>query len=172
MTLPLFTALIMGDPVIRDLRAGVAPLIFSKPVSRATYILGKFFGNFFVLVCCQAGFVLMLVLLQWFPTSEMIVQPARVLPFIKHFFVIVVVSHLMLAAIYFTVGTLTRNPKTVYALAVIFYPLYVLYQVFLLKGLPPGLRVALDPMLMNWGDAARGADGHVARCGSDQSAHF
>lgn len=56
--LPLFIALMMGDPVIRDFRIGVDPLIFSKPVSRAGYLLGKFFGNFFVLVCCQACFAL------------------------------------------------------------------------------------------------------------------
>src|SRR5262245_25521324 len=29
--LPIFTAILMGDPVIRDFRLGVAPLIFSKP---------------------------------------------------------------------------------------------------------------------------------------------
>src|SRR5215470_1046623 len=44
---PLFTAVIMGDPVIRDARFGVLPLIFSKPINRAHYLLGKFFGNFF-----------------------------------------------------------------------------------------------------------------------------
>ena len=31
--LPIFNAIIMGDPVIRDFRAGIDPLIFSKPVS-------------------------------------------------------------------------------------------------------------------------------------------
>jgi ABC-type transport system involved in multi-copper enzyme maturation permease subunit len=51
MTMPLFIALIMGDPVIRDYRAMIDPLIFSKPISRGEYLLGKFFGNFFVLVC-------------------------------------------------------------------------------------------------------------------------
>ena len=66
MTLPLFTALIMADPVIRDFRNGVAPLIFSKPISSSEYLLGKFFGNFFVLVCCQAAFVLTLFVLQAF----------------------------------------------------------------------------------------------------------
>jgi len=54
--LPIFTAVIMGDPVIRDFRLGVSPLILSKPVGRASYLLGKFFGNFFVLVCCQSAF--------------------------------------------------------------------------------------------------------------------
>lgn len=58
MTLPFFIAVLMGDPVIRDFRFGIDPLIFSKPISRLEYLLGKFLGNFFVLVCCQASFAL------------------------------------------------------------------------------------------------------------------
>src|SRR5438105_10186243 len=50
--LPVFTAVIMADPVIRDFRLGIDPLIFSNPVNRAQYLFGNFFGNFFVLVCC------------------------------------------------------------------------------------------------------------------------
>lgn len=152
MTLPLFTALIMADPVIRDFRAGVAPLIFSKPVSRAEYLLGKFFGNFFVLVCCQSAFVLMLFVLQAFRRPGMVVLDVRALPYLKHFLVFVVISHLVLAAFYFTVGTLTRNAKIVYGLGVSFYPLYITYQVVLLKRLPSGWQSVLDPLLMNWGD--------------------
>ncbi len=153
MTLPLFTAVIMGDPVIRDFRTGVTPLIFSKPVRPATYLLGKFCGNFFVLVCCQAAFPLTLCLLQGFRRPHMLVQPVRVLPYFKHFFVLVVISQLVLAAIHFTVGTMTRNAKIVYGLAVSFYPLYIAYQVGLLKSLPPRWRTALDPLLMNWQQA-------------------
>ncbi len=84
--LPLFAALIMAEPVIRDFRLGVDPLIFSKPVSRAQYLLGRFFGSFFVLVCCQAAFAVTLVLLQVFHTSRMVVLPFRVFPYFKHFF--------------------------------------------------------------------------------------
>lgn len=153
MTLPIFTALIMGDPVIRDYRTGIAPLIFSKPVGRATYLLGKFLGNFFVLVCCQMAFALTIFLLQGFQTSRMIVQPARFIPYFKHFFLLVVITHLVLAVFYFTVGTLTRNAKIVYGLAAAFYPLYIGYQVVLLKGLPGRWRIALDPLLMNWMDS-------------------
>lgn len=149
LTLPLFTALIMADPVIRDFRTGVAPLIFCKPISRAEYLLGKFFGNFFVLVCCQATFVLMLFMLQGFRRPGMIVQDVRAFPYLKHFFVFVVISHLVLAAFCFTVGTLTRNAKIVYALGVGFYPLYIGYQLFL-KSLPLRWRAVLDPLLMNW----------------------
>ena len=148
MTLPLFISLMMGDPVIRDFRIGVDPLIFSKPVSRVAYLSGKFFGNFFVLVCCQACFALTALLLQAFSTSGMIVLSPRLLPYFQHFFFFVVVSSLAPAAVYFTIGTLTRNVKIVYGLAVSFYFLYIAWQ-YALKGLPIRWRVALDPLLFN-----------------------
>jgi ABC-2 type transport system permease protein len=149
MTLPLFIALMMGDPVIRDYRTGIDPLIFSKPVGRAEYLLGKFFGNFFVLVCCQACFALTILLLQGFSRTGMIVLPVRVTPYFKHFFFFAVVSSLLPAAVCFTVGTLTRNVKIVYALVVSAYLFYITGQVAM-KGLPARWRILLDPLLFNW----------------------
>ncbi|HET6976116.1 MAG TPA: hypothetical protein VFI24_07330 [Pyrinomonadaceae bacterium] len=151
MTLPLFTAVIMADPVIRDFRAQIDPLIFSKPVSRAVYLLGKFFGSFFVLACGQAAFVVTLFVLQWFSRPGMVVQEVKVVPYFKHFLVFVVISHLVLAAIYFAAGTLTRNAKIVYGLGFCFYPIYISYIVFFVKGLPFGWQRAIDPLLMIWG---------------------
>jgi ABC-type transport system involved in multi-copper enzyme maturation permease subunit len=151
MTLPLFTALFMADPVIRDFRAGVDPLIFSKPVSRAAYLLGKFFGNFFVLTCCQSAFVVTWFVLQAVPKQGVITQQWKVIPYIKHFLVFVVISHLGLAAFYFAVGVLSRNAKIVYGLGVAFYPLYVAYQTVLLRSLPWRWKLALDPLVMNRG---------------------
>jgi len=161
--LPIFNAVIMGDPVIRDFRAGIDPLIFSKPLGRATYILGKFCGNFFVLVCCMSAFMLTMLVLQWFPSSRLVVLPVRVFPYFKHFVLLVVISHLFLAVVYFSVGTLTRNSKIVYGIAGCFYPVYIAYQLLLLKNLPEFWRVMLDPLMMGggqrippekWSDAA------------------
>ncbi len=150
--LPLFTAVIMGDCVVRDFRLGVDPLIFSKPLSRVAYLLGKFCGNFFVLVVCLSAFPLTQMLLQAFPTSHMALLPVRFLPYFKHFVLLVVISQLGLAALYFTVGTLTRNAKFVYGLAIAVYPIYIAYQVLVLKNLPSPWRSAFDPFLVNWGD--------------------
>jgi hypothetical protein len=102
-----------------------------------------------VLVCCQAAFVLTLFVLQAFRRPGMMVQDVRVFPYLKHFLVFVVIPHFVLAAFCFTVGTLTRNAKIVYALGVAFYPLYIAYQ-SLLKSLPLRWRGVLDPLLMNW----------------------
>src|SRR2546423_9893743 len=143
--LPIFTAVIMGDPVIRDLKLGIFPLIFSRPISRATYLRGKVFGSFFVLVCCQSAFAFTFFLLQAVPFKGMVVLPWRALPYFKHFLFVVVVSHLILAAIYFTVGTLTRNPKIVYGLAALFYPLYIACGL-LMRPLSIWWKALLDPM--------------------------
>jgi ABC-2 type transport system permease protein len=154
MTLPLFTALFMADPVSRDFRTGIAPLIFSKPISREAYLLGKFFGNFFVLVCCQSAFVLTWFALQAVHKQGVVTQGVKVVPYIKHFFVFVVISHLFLASFYFAVGVLSRIPKIVYGLGVVFYPVYISYQTVLLSSLPWRWKLALDPLVMNRGRGA------------------
>lgn len=146
--LPIFTAIMMGDVVIRDFRLGVDPLIFSKPVGRGSYLLGKFFGNFFVLVCCQSAFAITFCLLQWVPFAGMVTLPVRILPYFKHFFIIVVISHLVLAAFFFAAGTITRNAKIVYGLAACFYPTYIAVALAL-KNLPSSLQILIDPMGFN-----------------------
>jgi len=150
--LPLYTALMMADPVTRDFRAGIDPLLFSKPVTRAQYLLGKFFGSFLVLACCQSAFSIMFFVLQWVPKQGMVVQEKKFFLYPKHFLVFVVISHLVLAAIYFTVGALTRNAKIVFGLGIAFYPVFIAYQTLFLKKLPVLWRVVLDPLLMNWGN--------------------
>ncbi len=154
--LPLFNAVIMGDPIIRDFRLGIDPLIFSKPINRAQYLFGKFFGNFFVLVCCMAAFPLTQMVLQAFHPSQMVVQQAKVLPYFKHFFFFVVITHLTLAAFYFTVGALTRNSKIVYGLAVSFYPIYISLMLFLISTLPARWKIFFDAFLLNSGPSNNG----------------
>jgi ABC-type transport system involved in multi-copper enzyme maturation permease subunit len=145
--LPIFAAVIMAEPVRRDFRLEIDALIFSKPVSRAHYLLGKFFGSFFVLVCCQASFAATLVLIQVLHPSQTVVLPFRLLPYFKHFIMIVVITYLLFAAVYFTIGTLTRNPKIVYVLAIASYPLMAFYGIFFLKNLPRRWGALLNPLM-------------------------
>ena len=92
--LPLCTAVMMTDPGIRDFRTEIDPLIFSKPISRVEYLLGKFFGNFFVLACCQSFFVIALFVLQWVPKKAVTVLPeTKFLAYPKHFLMFVAITH-------------------------------------------------------------------------------
>jgi ABC-2 type transport system permease protein len=151
MTLPLFTALFMADAIVKDFRYDIDQLIFSKPISRAQYLLGKFFGNFFVLACCQSAFVWAWFLLQFVHKEGVVVVPGiRVVPYVRHFLVLVVISHVALAAFYFVVGALTRSTKIVYGLGVLFYPILMTYHIVFLKSLPARWRNNLDPLVMNY----------------------
>lgn len=85
----------------------------------------------------------------------MIVLPLRVLPFVQHFFFFVVGSSLAIAAVCFTVGTLTRNVKIVHGLVFSCYFLYIAWQETI-KGLPLSWRIVLDPLLFNSGEQYKG----------------
>jgi len=148
MTTPFFVALLMGDPVVRDYRTRIDPLIFSKPLSRAEYLLGKFFGNYLVLLCCQFCFPLMLLALQPFARDGMVALPARFAPYFKHFLFFTAAPSLLLAAVCFAAGTLSRSVKLVYGLVTSLYVLYIGLQVSA-RGLPRRWRVLPDPLLMN-----------------------
>jgi len=168
MTLPVFTALFMADAVIKDLRYAVDALIFSMPISRDEYLLGKFIGKYCGLACCQSAFVVAWFVLQLVHKEGVVVLPeVRMVPYIKHFLVFVVISHLGLAAFYFAVGALTRSAKLVYGLGVSFYPIYIAYSIVFLKNLSPRWRNNLDPLELDWKNVwteQRGVDfmNHVA----------
>ncbi len=40
-----FTAALTVDPVLRDRRIGLLPLVLSSPIGRSTYVMGKFLGG-------------------------------------------------------------------------------------------------------------------------------
>jgi ABC-2 type transport system permease protein len=150
---PIFNAMIMGDAIIRDFRFGIDPLTFSKPLSRAQYLFGKFTGNFLVLICSIATYPLTMLALQILHPSQMVVQPFKVLPYFTHFLFFVVVTQLAFAALFFMVGTLTRNNKIVYFLAISFYPVFIALLLFLASGRG---KILLDPFLLNSGPSRNG----------------
>jgi len=157
MTLPLFVAVFMGDVITRDFDAEIDRLIFSKPIRRLEYLLGKFLGNFLVLAACQAAFSLTLASLQGFRRPGMLMLAPRVVPFVQHFIFFTLLSSLPIAAVCFAVGALTRNVKVVYGMTAGFYCAYIALQNGL-KAMSVQWRILLDPLLMNVEQLWRGKD--------------
>ncbi len=149
LTLPLFTAMMMGDVVIRDIRLGVDAILLSKPISRIGYLTGKFFGNFLTLVACAFGYALTLFLVQSVATEGRISLAWRTTPYIKHFVLLIVISQLAMAAFCFAVGAITRSAKLVYGLVIISYVLYIALASLVGNRLP-GLESLFDLLLLEW----------------------
>lgn len=149
---PFFVAMLTGDVVSRDFHFGLAPLLFSKPIHRATYLAGKFSGNFIVVIICCSSFALTLLLLQAIQLNGMIVLPFRIWPYFEHFFILVIISHLALAAFCFLVGTLTRNSKLVYLFVTALYVVYIPTMIFL-QYHSPRFGKLFDLFLFDWVNA-------------------
>jgi ABC-2 type transport system permease protein len=152
LTTPFFVAMLTGDAVSRDFRFELTPLLLSKPIHRATYLSGKFFGNFIVLIACCSGYALTLLLLQAIRLDGMIVLPFRIVPYFKHFFILVIISHLALAAFCFLVGTLTRNSKLVYLFVTALYAVYI-PTMMVLQHYSPRFGKLFDLFLFDWVNA-------------------
>lgn len=153
-TAPFFTALMLGEPIVRDIRLQIIPLILSKPINRTEYVLGKFLGNYLVMMSCYSVYGLTLVALQWTRTESMTVLPWRTLPYIKHFVVFLAITQFTMGACWFMIGSLTRSVRLVYALVTSFYFLYPAVSIFTGNFLPRW-RVELDVVGMSWLELAR-----------------
>jgi ABC-2 type transport system permease protein len=152
LTTPFFVAMLTGDAVSRDFRFEITALLLSKPIHRAEYVLGKFFGNFIVLTTCGSIYALTLFLLQTVRLDGMIVLPLRITPYVKHFFILVVITQFALAAFCFLVGTLTRNSKLVYLFVTALYAVYIPTMVFF-QFYSPRSGKLFDPFLFDWVNA-------------------
>lgn len=152
LTTPFFVAMLTGDAVSRDFRFEMTALLLSKPIGRAEYLLGKFFGNFLVLTACCSVYALTLFLLQTVRLDGMIVLPLRITPYLKHFFILVVITQLALAAFCFLVGTLTRNSKLAYIFVTALYAVYIPAMMFF-QFHSPRLGKLFDPFLFDWVNA-------------------
>ena len=105
-----------------------------------------------MLACGQAAFVVTLFVLQWFSRPGVTtLQEVKVVPYFKHFLVLVVISHLVLACLLLRRRHADAECKIVYALGVCFYPLLITYNLFFLNGLPGLWQRMLDPLAMRWG---------------------
>lgn len=110
-----FTATLTGDPVVKDARLGLTPLLRATPVERRTYLLGKFLGGYLSLLALYAIFLAALVLGQLLPPAEgKLTLAPRLEPYLELGVLFVLVPTFFVGASSFAIGTLTGSMKAVY----------------------------------------------------------
>ena len=110
-----FTATLTGDPVVKDVRFGVAPLLRATPLDKRTYLLGKFLGGYISLLSIYGVFLVALALGQLLPPeADKVTLPLRLLPYIKFAILFMLVPTFFVGAMSFAIGTLSGSMKMVY----------------------------------------------------------
>ena len=106
---------LVGSTVLRDYQYRTHELLFTTPITRFAYLGGRFFGSFTIMILVHIGIPLGLLmgpLMPWVDKTKML--PVNLAAYAVPFVVLVVPSILVLSAIFFAVGALTRSLFAIY----------------------------------------------------------
>ncbi|MBS1937628.1 MAG: ABC transporter permease [Bacteroidetes bacterium] len=114
----MVTAFVNGT-AIRDFTSDTAQIVFSTPVSKRNYLLGKFLGSTFVACLPLLGVSLGIVLGSWWPGLDpQRIGANRLLPHLEAFLVIALPNVIFTAAIIFAVAVLVRSTMASFIAAI------------------------------------------------------
>ncbi|HEY1334567.1 MAG TPA: ABC transporter permease, partial [Myxococcaceae bacterium] len=116
----VINAAIAGRATHQDIDANTTPLLFTRPITRAQYLGGRFLGALGVLVVLSLAIGLGAFLatkLPWMPASR--VGPQRLGAYLVPYLLVVLPDLLLMASVFFALAVLTRRMLPVYVGAVV-----------------------------------------------------
>lgn len=146
----MVTAFVNGT-AIRDFTSNTAQIVFSTPVSKAGYLIGKFLGSVFVATLPLLGTTLGIVVgcaMPW--VDELRVGPMLWMPQLQGFLVIGLPNVLFAGAIIFAVGILMRSTMASFITAIVLFVGYSIAGSFMSDIENEFIGAMVDP----WGSSA------------------
>ena len=123
----ILASMIMGVSVLRDFEYNIESLMFSTPISKKDYLLGRFLGAFTVLLFAYSGILFGMMLgelMPWHNPDDFLVFNAFV--YLKTFLMITLPTLFFGAALFFVTGALTRNLVVVYTQGIFVFVVFML----------------------------------------------
>ena len=117
----LTTAAIAGDAAARDVQTRMSPLMFTTPVGRRTYILGRFLASYIISALMMLAPQLALLLSLVMPDAAPILGPVQPAAYALAFLIIAVPNAFVMTALLFTAAALSRRAIASYLAASIFF---------------------------------------------------
>ncbi|WP_178985401.1 ABC transporter permease/M1 family aminopeptidase [Winogradskyella helgolandensis] len=123
----ILASMIMGVSVLRDFEYNIESLMFTTPINKKDYLLGRFLGAFTVLLFAFTGILFGMMLGEFMPWHN----PENLLAFnamlyIKTFMMITLPTLFFGALLFFVTGALTRNLVVVYTQGIIIFVIFML----------------------------------------------
>jgi ABC-2 type transport system permease protein len=118
---------IMGVPVFRDFEHNFHEIVFTTPVKKWEYLLGRFFGSYVIAIFVFSGLLFGNITGSVFPG----VNPEHIGPFYPyayiHSFLLYILPDLFIFGIlFFAMGSYFRNQLAIYVQGVIIFALYLI----------------------------------------------
>jgi hypothetical protein len=123
----IIASMIMGVSVLRDFEYNIESLIFSNPIKKRDYLLGRFLGSFAVLLFVFSGVFFGMILGEYMPWH----QPDHLLAFnlltyLKPFVMVTLPILFFGACLFFITGALSRKLMVVYTQGIFLFVVFML----------------------------------------------
>ena len=120
-------AAIFGTSILRDFQRDTIQILFTKPISKLSYLGGRWFGSFVATVFAFSGLLLgefLGTLAPWADHTR--IGPNHLSWYLQPFFSIVVFQIFFLGSVFFLVAALTRKIFIVYLQGATIFMIYLL----------------------------------------------
>jgi ABC-type transport system involved in multi-copper enzyme maturation permease subunit len=143
----LVTAAIFGDAAVRDVEAGMDPLLYSAPVTKATLLGGRFLGAFAVNAVVMLMIPIGILVATWIAsTGAETVGRFHLAAHVQPYFLFQLPNLVLAGAVLFAIGMLTRQVIPVYLGAIGLFIGYVIALNYVGQIDNPLLVSLLDPL--------------------------
>jgi hypothetical protein len=142
----IVTGSILGRAVYQDFENGAYPLFFTKPITKAQYLGGRFLGAFIVMIAILSSLALgcwLGTLMPWLDKSR--VGENHALAYLLPYVTSVIPNLLFSGVIFFTLAALVRRILPIYVVSIVFLIGYLIANSFVREIERHTLAALLDP---------------------------
>jgi ABC-2 type transport system permease protein len=126
----LIASAVMGVPLYRDLEHKTGTFMFTYPISKSAYFMGRFWGSFltllFISLGVMVGIYLGSILGPLFGTDAERYGPNTWINYLHPWFTLVLPSFWFAATLFFALIIFTRNIKSIYSGGIVVFIAYLL----------------------------------------------
>lgn len=126
----ILIAAIFGPAILRDFQTDTYALVFTKPISKFGYLMGKWAASFVTTLFVFSGLLwggMIGTVMPWADPSRL--APVHFMAYFKPFFAISVINIFFLGALFFCVAALSRRIVVVYLQGVSVLALYLILAI-------------------------------------------
>lgn len=141
---------VMGVPVLRDFEHKTESLLFTNPIRKIDYLLGRYLGSFLILILVSSGLLWGMVIGELIPIRDNPdLLPFNFSNYLYPFGVILMPNMLVMGTLFFCTGALSRKMLTVYLQGMVLLVIYLIANNLIGELDNQKLAALLDPFGIN-----------------------
>jgi len=123
----ILASMIMGVPILRDFEYNIASLMYTNPIKKRDYLLGRFLGSFAILLFVFSGVLIGMIIGEFMPWHKPTnYHPFRFYSYLKPFITVTLPTLFFGASLFFVSGALSKKLVVVYTQGIILFVIFML----------------------------------------------